>query len=126
MKLLIADDSIEIGKRLKALFSQMDGIDQVETAYTIKETILALNDQPDILVLDLRFPNGSGLDVIRHINNSCVKPFILVLTNYPYPQFRQRCLELGVQFFFDKTAQLDQAIEEIKQYASLNNSFAVD
>ncbi|MCK7481263.1 MAG: hypothetical protein M0C28_31790 [Candidatus Moduliflexus flocculans] len=32
---------------------------------------------------------------------------VIVLTNYPLPQYRDRCLEAGADFFFDKSVQFE-------------------
>jgi len=37
-----------------------------------------------------------------------VRPRVIVLTNYPYPGYRQKCLQAGADFFLDKSAEFDQ------------------
>jgi len=37
-------------------------------------------------------------------------PAVIILTNYPYPQYRQKCLEAGADFFFVKSTEFDQIV----------------
>jgi hypothetical protein len=41
------------------------------------------------------------------------RPLIIVLTNFPYPRYRQICLEGGANYFFDKSAEFDRVIDVI-------------
>jgi DNA-binding NarL/FixJ family response regulator len=43
---------------------------------------------------------------------------VIILTNYPYPGYRQRCLNAGADFFLDKSTEFDQIpklLERLKQ-----------
>jgi len=47
------------------------------------------------VVVDLRLAEGSGLTLIEDLKRLDPAPIVAVLTNYPYVQYRDRCLELG-------------------------------
>jgi hypothetical protein len=38
-----------------------------------------------------------------------------MLTNYPYPQYREKCEELGADYFFDKVAEIEEIPKVIKE-----------
>jgi hypothetical protein len=38
---------------------------------------------------------------------------VIVLTNYAYPQYRDRFLASGADYFFDKSAELDQMLQAL-------------
>jgi len=40
---------------------------------------------------------------------------VIVLTNYPYPQYRKRCMELGAEFFLDKSTEFDRLPAVLQQ-----------
>ena len=77
--------------------------------------------QPDVVVLDYRFPpedGGSGLDVLGAVKgDTAAAPVVIILTQYPYPAYREKCLELGADYFFDKASEFDQVTEVIEQLA---------
>jgi hypothetical protein len=38
-----------------------------------------------------------------------------MLTNYPYPQYRKKCMELGADYFFKKSTEFENVMETLKQ-----------
>jgi len=43
---------------------------------------------------------------------------VIILTNYPYPGYRQKCMNAGADFFLDKSTEFDQIpelFERLKQ-----------
>ncbi len=113
-RVLIVDDSRHIRERLTESLSTIDGADIVGTATTAQEGIdLFQSLTPDVVILDIRMPEGSGLRVLELINNSQASPTVVMLTNYPYPQYRERCMELGADFFFDKTREFNKVSEVV-------------
>jgi hypothetical protein len=40
---------------------------------------------------------------------------VIMLTNYPYPQYRKKCLGLGADYFFDKSTEFEKVTELFKQ-----------
>ena len=55
---------------------------------------------------------GSGIDVLRENETENDPSFVaIVLTNHPYPQYQQRCAQLGADYFLCKSAGLGPLIE---------------
>ena len=79
-RILLADDHPMIRTALEALLRGTD-FDIVATSATGEE---ALKDiarvEPDLLLLDLQMPGGTGMDVIRTLNSAGTKVRIIVLT----------------------------------------------
>ena len=106
MRVLIADDSVVIVQRLVTMLKDMDGIDIVGHAGTVAEALQAVRTlKPDVFILDMRMPGGSGIDVLESMKRDQVTPIVLVLTNYHYPQYRKKCVEHGARFFMDKSTE---------------------
>ncbi len=104
---LIADDSSLIRERLFELLSAFDGIDTIELARDTseaKDKIIKLN--PDIVILDIRMPGGGGFEVLKTIKEKNLKSRVVVLTSYPYPQYRDKSLELGADYFLSKETDI--------------------
>jgi len=40
-----------------------------------------------------------------------------MLTNYPYPQYRKKCEELGADYFFDKVTEIEEIPKVIEELA---------
>ncbi len=109
MKILIVDDSAIIRKRLKAMLSKITELENISQAKDPLEAIRTFDKlTPEVVILDMRMPGGSGIDVLREIKKGDPSPLVIVLTNYPYPQYRRKCIEAGADFFFDKSTEFDR------------------
>ena len=63
---------------------------------------------PDVLILDMAMPGGGGFNALQVGKQRPSAPLVIVLTNYP--AYRQRSLEAGADYFFDKSAEFDQLL----------------
>ena len=106
---MIVDDSSLIRQRLVAMLSRIEGVTVVGEAGTgaqALEKIVAL--EPDVVTLDIMMSNGTGVEALERIAKLESPPTCIVLTNYPYPAFRKRCLQLGAKHFLSKAAEFDR------------------
>jgi DNA-binding NarL/FixJ family response regulator len=109
MKVFIADDSIVVVKRLADLLDEVPGARLVGQASDVPEAVLGIQKiKPDVLILDLQMPGGSGLDVLRAVRADYPDLFVLICTNYPYQKYREECLTAGANFFLDKSAEFEK------------------
>lgn len=111
MRVLIVDDSAVVVKRLVTLLSELEEVEIVGEAQTCGEANERIRQlQPDVVILDIRMPGGSGIDVLETIKQTTPAPIVMMLTNFPYAQYREKCLRAGADFFFDKSTEFDQMI----------------
>ncbi len=107
LRVFLVEDSPIIRERLTESLSAPGRIEIVGHADSEREAIAALSGaQWDALVLDLQLKQGTGLGVLKAI--AAVRPAgskVIVLTNYAIPQFRDRSVALGADFFFDKSRE---------------------
>ena len=115
MRVLIADDSEALVQRLTAMLAEVGGVEIVGRAGTVEEASQATrNLAPDVLILDICMPGGSGITVLEGMKKDAVNPIVIVLTNYGYPQCRKKCLESGARFFFDKSSEFEKVGEVLR------------
>ena len=115
MRILIADDSSIVRARLISLLIDLRGIEvvgQAEDAIEARE--LAEKLRPDVAILDLRMPNGSGADVLRDIKKLNPAPKVIMLTNYPHPENRKKCIDGGADYFFDKSTEFQNVVSVLR------------
>ena len=109
MKVLIVDDSAIVRERLSAMLAKITEAENISFAEDVPEAISSVQKlNLDVVILDIRMPGGSGLDVLREIKKSNPTPLVIVLTNYPYPQYRRKYIDAGADFFFDKSTEFDK------------------
>jgi YesN/AraC family two-component response regulator len=121
LKVFIVDDSLIVREHLVTMLDELAGTEIVGQAENVAEAIRGIHTfQPDVVILDIRMPGGSGIEVLQNIKQNQVVPMVIILTNYPYPGYRQRCLNAGADFFLDKSTEFDQIpklFEQLKQNA---------
>ena len=116
MKVFIVDDSAVVRERLRAMLSELTEIEIIGEARApleVKNSVRKV--KPDAVILDIRMPGGSGIDVLQNIKKDKPAPIVIILTNYPYPQYRKKCMDAGADFFFDKSTEFDKITEVFKQ-----------
>ena len=115
MKVFIADDSAELRERIVDMISEEESIEMVGQAENVPEAINAIRKlKPDVIILDIRMPGGCGIDVLNTIEKDGCTPIIIMLTNYPYPQYRKKCFDAGADFFFDKSSEFEKVIDVLQ------------
>ena len=115
MRVLVVDDSALVRTRLVEMLADIQGVEHVDSAAGFAEASVFVHTQPiDVAVLDVRMPDGSGIDLLRAIRAGGRSTLVIMLTNYPLPQLRTTCLSAGADFFFDKSADF-QRVADIVQ-----------
>lgn len=115
MRVYLVEDSPLIRERLRRMLSELDGaeiVGEAEDARTATESIL--NTRPDVVLLDIRILGGSGIEVLQAIKQKRPATVVIVLTNYPYPLYRQKSLEAGADYFFVKSTEFDKVVPVLK------------
>jgi DNA-binding NarL/FixJ family response regulator len=119
MDVFIVDDCLELCRRLVGILSEIPGvriIGQAQDVSSAKEGIKKA--LPDFVILDIRLRSESGLDVLKAIKSEPkYSPTVAIFTNYPYPQYRNRCMNMGADYFFDKSEDLDALVNLISERA---------
>jgi len=111
MRILIADDSAVVRARLISLLADLRGIEVVGQAEdAIEARNLAEKLRPDVAILDLRMPKGSGADVLSDLKKLNPTPKVIMLTNYPHPENRKKCMDRGADYFFDKSNEFQKVV----------------
>ena len=84
LRLLIVDDHEVVRQGLVALFDRREGFQVVAEAGTVAEAVEgAIRVQPDIVVMDVRLPDGSGIEACREIRAEVPGARVVILTSYP-------------------------------------------
>ncbi|MEJ8827263.1 response regulator [Variovorax humicola] len=107
---ILVEDSETIRANLIPAMAELADIEVITIAETASEALLALEQHGvgwDLAVVDLFLREGSGLTVLRACQNRPSHQNVVVLTNYPTPEMRRRCLALGADAVFDKSTELE-------------------
>ena len=83
-RLLVVDDHEVVRQGLVALLDRRDEFQVVAEAGTVAEAIeMARRFQPEIVIMDVRLPDGSGIEACREIRAELPDTRVVILTSYP-------------------------------------------
>jgi two-component system, NarL family, response regulator DevR len=84
LRLLVVDDHEVVRQGLVALLDRRPGFQVVAEAGTVEEAVAqARVHQPDIVVMDVRLPDGSGVEACREIRAELPGTRVIMLTSFP-------------------------------------------
>ncbi len=84
LRLLVVDDHEVVRQGLVALLDRRETFQVVAEAGTVAEAIeQARRHQPEIVVMDVRLPDGSGIEACREIRAEFPSTKVVMLTSYP-------------------------------------------
>lgn len=114
LRVVIVEDSAIIRARLAESLAEIPNVEIVGQVETEADALAVLRQQRwDAAVLDLQLKQGTGLGVLKALGSAVRPPNakIIVFTNYAFPQYRDRSLALGADFFFDKAREFHRVRE---------------
>ncbi|MGD0755995.1 MAG: response regulator transcription factor [Bacteroidales bacterium] len=119
MKIVLADDSSLLRDRIKSLLNSINNVSVVGEAENGVEALrLIMEKEPDLAILDIRMPEMNGIEVLKKIREIGLRTKVCILTNYPYKQYREKCLSAGAEYFFDKNQSIDELMEVVSTLAN--------
>jgi DNA-binding NarL/FixJ family response regulator len=109
MKVIIADDSDLMRERIRYILENFCSIENIYEARNASELFNEISKfEPDLLLLDLRMPGGNGIEILKKVKAEKSTIRVVVLTNYPYPQYKDKCLECGADYFLYKADDFEK------------------
>jgi DNA-binding NarL/FixJ family response regulator len=118
IRCFIVEDSEVILQGLTDTLEHMLPLKVVGSSSDEKSAVEWLNghaDQCDLVITDIFLKQGTGLDVLKHLQTLRGQFAKVVLTNYATADVRKRCAALGADKVFDKSSELDELIEYCAQ-----------
>lgn len=113
MRILVIEDDPTVGNFVKrGLEEQRYRVDLVDTGDRGEE--LARSESYDLIVLDMRLPGRSGMDVIRSLRSSGIERPILVLTAQDAIDAKVETLRAGADDYVTKPFALEELLARVE------------
>ena len=110
-RVLLIDDHDLIRHGLARAFEHQDDFEVAGQASSVAEGLRRFQDlRPDVLVTDVRLPDGTGLELVKEIRAQGFETGVVVLTMYAGDQQLFAALEAGASAFVSKDAPADEVV----------------
>jgi DNA-binding NarL/FixJ family response regulator len=110
-RVLLIDDHDLIRNGLARAFERHDDFEVAGQAASVAEGLREFTSlKPDVVITDVRLPDGTGLDLVREIRAAGHETGVVVLTMYAGDQQLFAALEAGASAFVAKDAPSDEVV----------------
>lgn len=119
IKVLLVDDQNLVRQGVQALLELADDIEVVGEAKSGQEAVKIIPEiKPDVVLLDMRMPGMSGLDVLHELSQSHQLPPTIILTTFDDEELILAGVKAGAKGYLLKDVPLEELVDGIKQVAA--------
>lgn len=116
MKVLLVDDHEIVREGLRAMLDAQDDIEVVGEAGTAADAVRRVGfDDPDVVVLDVRLPDGSGVEACREIRQRFPEVKVLMLTSFADEEALMSAIIAGAAGYVLKRIKGQDLVESIRR-----------
>lgn len=115
IRVVICDDQDLVREGLQAILSSVAGIEVVgEASNGVDVVEVVAAERPDVVLMDLKMPGGSGVQATRQIVDLHPEVKVLVLTTYAEPELLMDAIRTGASGYLLKDTPRDRLIDAIR------------
>jgi two-component system, NarL family, response regulator DevR len=119
IRLMMVDDHEVLRLGLRTLFSEAGGFQIVAEAGTMAQAIAAAARlKPDVVLMDVRLPDGSGIEACRAIRTARAESRVLFLTSFADDDAVLATILAGAQGFLLKDVGSDELLKAVRTVAA--------
>lgn len=116
IRVMVIDDHDVVRKGLIAYLQTDEEIDVIgEASSGYEGATLVIRDKPDVVLMDLKMENGSGIDATADIMKGHQACKVIILTSFYDDEMLFPALEAGAYSYLLKTAKADAIVSAIKK-----------
>jgi len=115
IRIVIIDDHPVVRQGVASLLDDEEDIEVIAQGGTAADALaLFRKHEPDVMLLDLRLPDGAGVDVLRTLLAERPERRLVVLSTYDGDEDIFRALEAGARSYLLKNMSYDQILEALR------------
>ena len=118
IRLLLVDDHEIVRRGLSELLETHEDLQVVAQAGSLEEALAIELDQIDVAVLDVRLPDGSGVDLCRSLRERRANLACLMLTSFPDNEAISASVLAGAKGYVLKNVRGDDLVNAIRRVAN--------
>jgi two-component system, NarL family, invasion response regulator UvrY len=113
MRILLIEDHPIVRTACRLMLQARPGVEVAEATTAASGLDMAGTFSPDLVLLDLRLPDGNGLDLLATLISTQPNQKIIVFSMYEDPAIARRALEAGARGYITKNDNPDVILEAI-------------
>ncbi len=118
LSVYIADDHLLIREGLRRVLKDEAYIDVAgETANSGDVLSFVMENEVDVVILDINFPDRNGLEVLKDIKKAKPEVKVLMLSMYPEEHYAVRALKAGASGYLTKQSASEELIHAVNKVA---------
>jgi two-component system response regulator (stage 0 sporulation protein F) len=114
-KILIVDDQYGIRVLLDEVFRK-EGYQTYQAANGKQALALAEQNEPDLVILDMKIPGMDGLEILKRIKVLNQEIQVIMITAYGELDLIQEAMKLGALTHFTKPFDIDELRKMVENY----------
>ena len=115
IRVLIVDDHVILRQGICLMLNEEDDFEVVGEAGNGKAALkLALELQPDIILLDIFLGTSNGLDVAKQLLRSCPNTRIVLFSGFDDETLLLDAIRIGVHGYLQKTLSIDDVVSALR------------
>jgi DNA-binding NarL/FixJ family response regulator len=127
IRVLVADDHAVVREGIRSVLQGEAGFTLVGEATTAAEAVRLVGDlQPDVAVLDVTMPGGSGLEATARIRQQFPDTRVLILSMHDNPEYTKESVRAGAHGYLLKDSAAAELRQAIRTVSDGETYFAAD
>lgn len=115
IRVVLADDHSVVRRGIMEFLSEAGDILVVSEADNGAQALELIEQyRPDVAVLDVQMPEGSGIEVTRHLRKKGADLGILILTAYDDPPYIRAAIDAGANGYVLKSSEAEEIVEAVR------------
>ena len=115
IRLLLVDDHEIVRRGLRELLESNDDLVVTQQAGNLEEALALDMSEVDVAVLDVRLPDGSGVDLCRHVRDAHPHVKCLMLTSFADNEALNASVLAGAHGYVLKNVRGDDLVDSIRR-----------
>lgn len=119
VRVMIVDDHEIVRRGIAEIVDRAEGLEVVAEAGTVKDAVRRADlVRPDVILVDLQLPDGTGIDIMRSLARSSPDILPIVLTSFDDDEALAESLEVGARAYVLKTVRGAEIADVVKAVAA--------
>ncbi len=117
IRTVIAEDDVRIAEIQQRFIEQVEGFEVVGLSHTLEQTRQMVEIlQPQLLLLDIQFPDGNGLDFLKEIRESRIQTDVILMTAARDIDTLKSAMHSGIFDYIVKPLVFDRFQDSLQRY----------